>query len=71
MPGVTPRVWCGAPAAAAAHSGIGAICPWLDSGEPMLDDDALAMLRSDAGPHLTSTSSGYMPGDAIPLPLPP
>ena len=63
MPGVTPSPW-----GAVAHSGIGAaICPWLESGEPMLDDDALAMLRSEAGPR-TSLSSGYMPGDALPLP---
>jgi hypothetical protein len=32
----------------------------------MLDDDALT-LRSDAGPRTTSPSSGYMPGDALPL----
>jgi hypothetical protein len=34
----------------------------------MLDDEALAMLGSDAGPRATSPSSGYMPGDALPLP---
>lgn len=61
MPGVTPSPW-----GAAAHSGIGAIWPWLESGEPMLDDEALAMLRSDDGPS-TSPSSGYMPGDALSL----
>jgi hypothetical protein len=33
----------------------------------MLDDEALAMLRSDAGPRTMSPSSGYMPGDARPL----
>jgi hypothetical protein len=32
----------------------------------MFDDDALAMLKSDAGPRATSPSSGY-PGDALPL----
>jgi hypothetical protein len=62
MPGVTPSPW-----GAAAHSGIGAIWPWLDSGEPMFDDEALAMLKSEAGPRPTSPSSGYMPGDALPL----
>jgi hypothetical protein len=43
------------------------MCPWLDSGEPMLDDEALAMLRSEAGPRTTSLSSGKVPGDALPL----
>lgn len=62
MPGVTPSPW-----GAEAHSGICAICPWLESGEPMFDDEALAMLRSDAGPRTMSLSSGYMPGDALPL----
>lgn len=62
MPGVTPSPW-----GALAHSWIGAICPWLDSGEPMFDDEALAMLRSEAGPRAISPSSGYMPGDALPL----
>jgi hypothetical protein len=33
----------------------------------MFDDEALAMLRSEAGPRPTSPSSGYMPGDALPL----
>jgi hypothetical protein len=33
----------------------------------MVDEEALALLRSDAGPHATSPSSGYMPGDALPL----
>jgi hypothetical protein len=32
-----------------------------------LDDDALATLRSEAGPRTASLSSGYMPGDALPL----
>jgi hypothetical protein len=32
----------------------------------MLDDEALSMLRSDDGPR-RSPSSGYMPGDALPL----
>jgi hypothetical protein len=32
----------------------------------MFDEDALAMLRSDAGPRTMSLSSGYMPGDALP-----
>jgi hypothetical protein len=39
---------------------------WLESGEPMLDDEVLAMLKSDDGPR-TSPSSGYIPGDALPL----
>lgn len=60
MPGVPPRPW-----GAEAHSGIGAIWPWLESGEPMLEDEALAMLRSEAGPRTMSLSSGYMPGDAL------
>lgn len=61
MPGVRPSPW-----GAEAQSGSGAACPWLDSGEPMLDDGAL-MLISEAGPRTTSPSSGYMPGDALPL----
>jgi hypothetical protein len=32
--------------------------PWLDSGEPMFEDEALAMLSSEAGPRATSLSSG-------------
>lgn len=62
MLGVTPS-----PCGAEAHSGIGAMCPWLDSGEPMLDDEALAILRSEAGPRTASLSSAYVPGDALPL----
>lgn len=56
MPGLTPSP-CGAPA---AHSGIGASWPGLERGEPMLDEEALAMLRLEEGP-----SSGYRPGDDL------
>lgn len=62
MPGVTPRPW-----GPEAHSGIAAaMWPWLESGEPMLDGEALAMPRSDDGA-CRSPSSAYMPGDALPL----
>lgn len=62
MPGVRPSPW-----GAEAQSGIGAACPWFDSGEPMLDDEALRLM-SEPGPCTTSPSSGYVPGDALPLP---
>jgi hypothetical protein len=39
--------------------------PWLDSGEPMLEDVALAMLRLDEGTRM-SLSSAYRPGDDLP-----
>jgi hypothetical protein len=52
IPGVTPRPW-----GPAAHSGIGASCPWLESGEPMLDEVALAMLRLEDGTRMSLLSS--------------
>ena len=59
IPGLTPRPW-----GVAAHSGIGARLPWLDSGEPMLEDEALAMLRLEEGTRI-SLSSAYRPGDDL------
>lgn len=59
MPGLIARP-CGG-----AHSAMGASWPWLESGEPMFDDDAEAVDRFDDGPGM-SQSSAYMPGDARP-----
>lgn len=59
MPGLTPS-----PCGADAHSGIGASWPGLESGEPIFDEDALAMLRLEDGTRI-SLSSGYSPGDDL------
>jgi len=54
------------PWVAAAHSGIGARAPWLESGDPRFDDEALAMLRFDEGTRMSLPSSPYIPpGDDL------
>jgi hypothetical protein len=44
---------------------MGASWPWLESGEPIFDDDAEAVDRLEEGSRM-SDSSAYMPGDDRP-----